>query len=336
VWIILERKIQNRNGILVDALIIVDALEAEYNARKMSEVRKRQIVTTLNDFNRNLLAADRYKWITPLCWECASICEHKPKPQGEHSTMPSVRWMVNHDQVADVLGIPAGASDAEKTARAQRVLQSASDEVARLEHEFHLTVPSDTRRDEIATQLSNFKAECIGTDDLDWIIPGCDECCDTCEHPTDGIMPVNTQPRLIEYGGQSHFLWSRVSLGDQAKLEMIKSALFQAEPTLEEGQEYDSFKCRLLLRSSELFGTNVERLAGLTGFSIEYVRDFAQYAGHVGLWAGEKVICDHWYEERGEFAFKLDSLVMLGHLERKELESGKYAYRSVHSGFGPS
>jgi hypothetical protein len=90
----------------------------------------------------------------------------------------------------------------------------------------------------------------------------------------------------------------------------------------------EGFETALLLLLSRDFGTDPKLLASLTGSSLGFVQTFASRARAVGLWVGEKVVCEHWEQNCGKFAFFCDVLVAQGILERRKNEAGTYAYRS--------
>ena len=109
---------------------------------------------------------------------------------------------------------------------------------------------------------------------------------------------------------------------DQELLEAIYELIFgQPNPALDELREDD--RAAVVILAALHRGTDVTRLASLTGYPIDFVRQIADRMQLSGIWKGVE------YEwEKGLAAFSLDSLVALGTLVRlNEKENGQYVYR---------
>ena len=116
---------------------------------------------------------------------------------------------------------------------------------------------------------------------------------------------------------------------DEDLLKAIDELIFdQPNPALYEQEERDHAAVLLLVALHR--GTDVTRLASLTGYSIEFIQQVADRMQLSGIWKGEAVGYDWDQGERSLAAFTLDTLVADGSFVRlNEKKNGHHVYRPL-------
>jgi hypothetical protein len=112
-------------------------------------------------------------------------------------------------------------------------------------------------------------------------------------------------------------------------LELIKEALTELDPTLEDAED-GSYKTALVLVSALAYGPDSKVLADFTDVPREFVEAIRQRMIQAELWTEIDVHCGHWFGG-GKIifpvAFTCDVLTALGKVRRRWNEDkGNYQY----------
>jgi hypothetical protein len=113
-------------------------------------------------------------------------------------------------------------------------------------------------------------------------------------------------------------------------LELIKAALTELDPTLEDSDEDDSYRTALILVSALVHGPDTRVLAEFTDLPREFVEAIRQRMIQAELWTEIEVFCDHWFGEGNAVcltSFWPDVLIAQGLVVRQWIEEeGEYRY----------
>jgi len=116
-------------------------------------------------------------------------------------------------------------------------------------------------------------------------------------------------------------------------LQFLKDTLEELDPELK-GDDGTAFYrgCVVLLAALRL-GPDVDALADLTGYGLDFVATIGRRMLEAELWTEADICCDHWFTEDGQCyatAFWADTLVAEGLVFREwSEEEGDYRYRAI-------
>jgi hypothetical protein len=131
------------------------------------------------------------------------------------------------------------------------------------------------------------------------------------------------------YSEWDHLMWSS-GFTDDDLLETIYSYMFGSCATHVDEQD-DSTRASIVLLVAFHRGTNVTRLARLTGYPPNFIQQLADRMTKSGIWRGDAVDCEHW-KHGGLADLALDVSVALGEFERlNKKKNGKYVYRLIET-----
>jgi hypothetical protein len=113
------------------------------------------------------------------------------------------------------------------------------------------------------------------------------------------------------------------------RLKLVKETVEESCPSAAEDEM--AFRTAVVLFAAMSEGPNVENLRALTGYPPEFVAAISFCARNAGLWVGERVCYENWFEEDSvnPLAILLDVMVAGGQMIRCKDEDGQILYKAV-------